>query len=115
MMESEEDSDFAVPLVPPATSTPRVVQHNLPDDLLDQLDLSPVPAGAQAGVGQVLPGAAVEDHQLPVNVEDLCLLCSEEVKDKKEINSNNELKEDILMIYRLELNYHHAVQFVILY
>ena len=103
MMESEEDSEFAVPMVPPATSTPRVVQHNLPDDLLDQLDLSPVPAGAQAGVGQVLP-AAVEDHQLPVNVEDLCLLCSEEVEDKKEINSNNEMKDDILMIYRLELN-----------
>jgi hypothetical protein len=102
MMESDDESDFARPMIPPATSTPRVVHHNLHDNLPDQPDVSPVPGDGE-GV-QVLPDA-LQDLQLPGNLEDKCLLCAEQLQDRKEINStiSKELQEDISMIYRLEL------------
>ena len=59
MMEIEDESDFAVPLVPPdpRTSTPRAINNNAQCNLPAQLDASPVQAVVQGGGDQVQPEA----------------------------------------------------------
>ena len=100
-MEIEDESDFAVPLVPPdpRTSTPRAINNNAQCNLPAQLDASPVQAVVQGGGDQVQPEAE-QAPQLSVNLEDLCLLCSEEIQDKGEQISTIDIKEDISVIYR---------------
>ena len=72
MMELEDESDFAVPLVPPdpRTSTPRAINNNAQCNLPAQLDASPVQAVVQGGGDQVQPEAE-QAPQLSVNMEDL--------------------------------------------
>ena len=114
-MDSDEDNvDFVRPIVPPITSTPRIGHQNIPYNLPEQLPVSPVPdaavtppspddgVSAARGLSLVLP-----ESQLSGSLQELCLLCADQLDDGKDTHSSKRFCKEISLIYRLKIYIHY--------